>query len=152
MARRSLSLSSRIFFYMILLVVLASILIAAVTIYQYKEQSQDYHRLRLERKEAQLISSINYVLKESSWEIKTENLGIIFNQKIYEIANIHNVAFNLYDLEGKLIKSSRPWLDNDPVPQQLDVLILDTLDQISAKRFVEKNKLLDGNYLYIINI
>lgn len=146
MARRSLSLSSRIFFYMILLVVLASILIAAVTIYQYKEQSQDYHRLRLERKEAQLISSINYVLKESSWEIKTENLGIIFNQKIYEIANIHNVAFNLYDLEGKLIKSSRPWLDNDPVPQQLDVLILDTLDQISAKRFVEKNKLLDGNY------
>ena len=146
MAKRSLSLSSRIFFYMILLVVLASILIAAVTIYQYKEQSQDYHRLRLERKEAQLISSINYVLKESSWEIKTENLGIIFNQKIYEIANIHNVAFNLYDLEGKLIKSSRPWLDNDPVPQQLDVLILDTLDQISAKRFVEKNKLLDGNY------
>lgn len=146
MARRSLSLSSRIFFYMILLVVLASILIAAVTIYQYKEQSQDYHRLRLERKEAQLISSINYVLKESSWEIKTENLGIIFNQKIYEIANIHNVAFNLYDLEGRLIKSSRPWLDNDPVPQQLDVLILDTLDQISAKRFVEKNKLLDGNY------
>ena len=143
MARRSLSLSSRIFFYMILLVVLASILIAAVTIYQYKEQSQDYHRLRLERKEAQLISSINYVLKESSWEIKTENLGIIFNQKIYEIANIHNVAFNLYDLEGKLIKSSRPWLDNNPVPQQLDVLILDTLDQISAKRFVEKNKLLD---------
>jgi len=131
---------------MILLVVLASILIAAVTIYQYKEQSQDYHRLRLERKEAQLISSINYVLKESSWEIKTENLGIIFNQKIYEIANIHNVAFNLYDLEGRLIKSSRPWLDNDPVPQQLDVLILDTLDQISAKRFVEKNKLLDGNY------
>ena len=146
MARRSLSLSSRIFFYMILLVVLASILIAAVTIYQYKEQSQDYHRLRLERKEAQLISSINYVLKESSWEIKTENLGIIFNQKIYEIANIHNVAFNLYDLEGKLIKSSRPWLDNNPVPQQLDVFILDTLDQISAKRFVEKNKLLDGNY------
>lgn len=146
MARRSLSLSSRIFFYMILLVVLASILIAAVTIYQYKEQSQDYHRLRLERKEAQLISSINYVLKESSWEIKTENLGIIFNQKIYEIANIHNVAFNLYDLEGKLIKSSRPWLDNDPIPQQLDALILDTLDQISTKRFVEKNKLLDGNY------
>ena len=146
MARRSLSLSSRIFFYMILLVVLASILIAAVTIYQYKEQSQDYHRLRLERKEAQLISSINYVLKESSWEIKTENLGIIFNQKIYEIANIHNVAFNLYDLEGKLIKYSRPWLDNDPVPQQLDVFILDTLDQISTKRFVEKNKLLDGNY------
>ena len=68
MAKRKLSLSSRIFIYMIMLVVVASILIAGVTIYQYNEQSQDYHRLRLERKEAQLISSINYVLKETTWE------------------------------------------------------------------------------------
>jgi signal transduction histidine kinase len=131
---------------MILLVVLASILIAAVTVYQYNEQSQDYHRKRLERKEAQLISSINYVLKESSWEIKTENLSLIFKDKIYEIANIHNVAFNLYDLKGRLIKSSKPWLKSDPIPEQLPNYILDTLTQISSKRFVEKNKLLDGNY------
>ena len=74
MAKRSLSLSSRIFFYMILLVVLASILIGALTVYQFKEQSQDYHRMRLERKEAQLISSINYVLKESPLEVKTQNI------------------------------------------------------------------------------
>ena len=74
--------------------------------------------MRLERKEAQLISRIYYVLKASSWEIKTENLGVIFKRKIYEIANIHNVAFNLYDLKGGLIKSSRPWLDNNPVTQQ----------------------------------
>jgi len=146
MAKRSLSLSSRIFFYMILLVVLASILIAAVTVYQYNEQSQDYHRKRLERKEAQLISSIDYVLKESSWEIKTENLQLIFKDKIYEIANIQNVAFNLYDLDGQLIKSSKPSLENDPVPEQLPLYILDTLNQMSSKRFVERNKLLDGNY------
>ena len=146
MTKRNLSLSSRIFFYMILLVVLASILIAAVTVYQYNEQSQDYHRKRLERKEAQLISSINYVLKESSWEIKTENLALIFKDKIYEIANIHNVTFNLYDLKGDLIKSSKPRLKNDPIPEQLPNYILDTLSQISSKRFVEKNKLLDGNY------
>lgn len=146
MTKRNLSLSSRIFFYMILLVVLASILIAAVTVYQYNEQSQDYHRMRLERKEAQLVSSINYVLKESSWEIKTETLALIFKDKIYEIANIQNVAFNLYDLKGDLIKSSKPWLKNDSVPEQLPNYILDTLGRITSKRFVEKNKLLDGNY------
>ena len=146
MTKRNLSLSSRIFFYMILLVVLASILIAVVTVYQYNEQSQDYHRKRLERKEAQLISSINYVLKESSWEIKTENLPLIFKDKIYEIANNHNVAFNLYDLKGHLLKSSKPRLKNDPIPEQLPNYILDTLGQITSKRFVEKNKLLDGNY------
>ena len=41
MVKRSLSLSSRIFFYMILLVILASILIGTLTVYQYKEQSQE---------------------------------------------------------------------------------------------------------------
>lgn len=146
MRNHSLSLSSRIFFYMILLVVLASILIASITVYQFNEQSQDYHRMRLERKEAQLISSINYVLKESDLEIKQENLDDIFKQKIYEISNIHNVAFNLYNLSGQFIKSSKPWRQNDPVPLQLSTSIIDTLRSLPAKRFVEKNKLLDGNY------
>ena len=50
MTKRKLSLRSRIFLYMIMLVVMASVLIAGVTIYQYSEQSQDYHRMRLERK------------------------------------------------------------------------------------------------------
>ena len=95
MPKRKLSLSSRIFIYMIMLVVLASILIAGVTIYQYNEQSQEYHQLRLERKESQLLSSIDYVLKETTWEVNTDNLSLIFKDKIYEIANIHNVSFNL---------------------------------------------------------
>ena len=146
MSKRNLSLSSRIFFYMILLVVLASILIAVVTVYQYNEQSQEYHQKRLERKEAQLVSSINYVLKASTLEVKSENLPLIFKDKIYEIANIHNVTFNLYDLEGSLIKTSKPRLENDLDTQNLSGYILDTLSQIVSKRYVEKNKLLDGNY------
>ena len=95
MSRRVLSLSSRIFLYMILLVILASVMIAALTIYQYKEQSQDYHRMRLERKETQLISSINYVLKESEVAIRQENLEYIFEHKINQISKIHNVKLRI---------------------------------------------------------
>lgn len=146
MAKRNLSLSSRIFFYMILLVVLASILIAAVTIYQYNEQSQEYHQRRLARKEAQLVSSINYVLKASTWEVKPQNLPHIFKDKIYEIANIHNLTFNLYYLDGTLIKTSKPRLENDLITQKISHYILDSINQNLSKRYVEKNKLLDGNY------
>ena len=131
---------------MILLVVLASILIAALTVYQYKEQSQDYHRMRLERKEAQLISSINYTLKDSELEIKSENIEEIFNDKIYEISIIHNLAFNLYALDGELLKSSKKRLEKDLIPYRLSSAILDSLNFRSSKRFVTKNKLLDGNY------
>ena len=146
MAKRKLSLSSRIFIYMIMLVVVASILIAGVTIYQYSEQSQDYHRLRLERKEAQLISSINYVLKETTWEVKTENLPLIFKDKIYEIANIHNVNFNLYDLNGDLIKMSKQNFENNSIEMQLSTEILTNLNQSISKRFVEKIKRFGEDY------
>ena len=45
---------------MILLVLIASVLIAGVTLYQYREQSKDYHEVRLDRKEAQIKQSIEY--------------------------------------------------------------------------------------------
>ena len=146
MTKRKLSLSSRIFIYMIMLVVVASILIAGVTIYQYNEQSQDYHRLRLERKEAQLISSIDYVLKETTWDVKTENLSLIFKDKIYEIANIHNVNFNLYDLNGDLIKMSKPNFENNTIETRLSAEILAQLNQSVSKRYVEKIKRFGEDY------
>ena len=147
MIKRKLSLRSRIFFFMIMLVVVASILIAAVTIIQYKDQSQDYHRQRLERKEAQLISSIDYVLKETTLEVKTENLFLIFKDKIYDIANIHNVSFNLFDLKGNLVKKSRPsGNENIIIDNYLSDDVLTQLNLSASKRYVEKNKYLGGDY------
>jgi len=40
---------------MIMLVVIASILIVAVTIYQYREEGKIYHNERLEHKEKQVL-------------------------------------------------------------------------------------------------
>lgn len=146
MRSKGLSLRARIFIYMILLVIVASILIAAVTVYQYNEQSRDYHEQRLERKEAQLLSSINYVLKETSWPRETEYLDLIFKEKIYEIANIQNVAFNLYDLEGTLLKSSKPSFENDTINRCISTETLNNLWQSVDKRFVEENEQLGADY------
>ena len=72
-----LSLSTRIFISMTVLVLLASVLIAAVTIYQYKEESEDYHRERLERKEDRIKVAINNVLKSTTYPINEENIVLI---------------------------------------------------------------------------
>ena len=146
MASKRLSLRSRIFLYMILLVVVASILIAAVTLYQYNEQSKDYHRERLERKERQILSSMDYVLRETTYERTTERLGLIFKDKIYEIADNLNVDFNLYDLEGTLVKSSHASLENDTISRCLSPEILNHLNISVSKRYVEKNEVLGGDY------
>jgi len=146
MAQSRLSLRSRIFLYMILLVIVASVLIAAVTIYQYHEQSKDYHEQRLDRKEAQILSSIDYVLKETSWPTETAYLDLIFKDEIYEIANIVNVEFNLYDLEGTLIKGSKPSFATDSLSRCLSADILNNLRNSVDKRYVEKDEKLGGDY------
>jgi signal transduction histidine kinase len=137
---------------MILLVVVASILIAAVTIYQYNEQSRDYHEQRLERKEAQLLSSIDYELKATSWPRETEYLDLIFKDKIYEIANIQNVSFNLYDLEGTLLKSSKPSFENDTINKCISTETINNLYNSVDKRYVFKNEQLgvDVQSSYIV--
>jgi len=146
MTSKRLSLRSRIFLYMILLVVVASILIAAVTLFQYNEQSKDYHKQRLERKERQILSSMDYVLEETTYERTPERLGLIFKDKIYEIANNLNVDFNLYDLQGTLVKSSVPNIENDSISRRLSPEILNQLNFSVNKRFVEKNEALGGNF------
>ncbi|MBE9489175.1 MAG: GHKL domain-containing protein [Bacteroidetes bacterium] len=131
---------------MILLVVVASILIAAVTIYQYNEQSKDYHKQRLERKERQLLASINNVLRQTTYPVSTENLDLIFKDKIYEIANILSVGFNLYDLEGTLIKSSTPSFQSDSLTKCVSSDVLNKLTQSEEKHYVEQNVQLGGDY------
>jgi len=146
MASNRLSLRSRIFLYMILLVVVASVLIAAVTIFQYNQQSNDYHEQRLERKERQILSSIDYVLKETTYERVPERLDLIFKDKIYQIADNLNVNFNLYDLGGTLVKSSKSSFENDSISICLSPNILNNLSQSVNKRYVEKNEQLGGNF------
>ena len=143
---KKLSLRSRIFFTMILLVLIASVLIAGVTIYQYKEQSKDYHENRLERKEEQLLQSINYVLKETTYEPCTSNLQFIFREEIYKIADVQNVNFNIYDLEGGLIKSSKPAFEADSVSNCLDAEVLNHLLASPNKRYVEEKSTAGDNY------
>lgn len=146
MASKRLSLRSRIFVYMILLVLVASVLIAAVTLYQYNEQSKDYHKERLERKEAQLLSSINYVIRGTTWPRETEYLDLIFKDKIYEIADNLNAEFNIYDLGGTLVKSSKPSFEKDTLMTCMSADILNNLMNSVDKRYVETNEVLGVDY------
>lgn len=131
---------------MILLVVIASVLIAGVTIYQYSEQGRDYHENRVERKEEQVLQSIAYAIRETTYPVNTENLGLIFRDEIYKIADVQNVNFNIYDLEGSLIKSSRPSFEADSISNCLDAQILNHLRDSDDKRYVQEQRAAGDNY------
>ncbi len=143
---KKISLRFRIFISMILLVVIASVLIVAVAIYQYSEQSKDYHEDRLSKKEEQLKLSIAYVFQKTTYPIITENLELIFLDEIYQIADVHNVNFNIYDLEGQLIKGSRPKFGNDSVSICLSPEVLNNLALSPTRRYIEKQSALGDKY------
>ncbi len=135
-----LSLRARIFVAMILLVLLASILIAAVTIYQYNEEAKDYHRERLERKEKAIRSSINFAIRETTYPVTTENIPLIFKTEIFDIDAIHNLQINLYDLEGQLLKSSKRTIQRDTTEICLSAEVLNKLSNTLEHRYVVKNQ------------
>ena len=85
LARRfktSISLRNRIFLAMTGLVVLSSFFMAIVTLYQYQEQSYDYHKTRLNRKELQLLKSLQNELRKSEESIDETRLKAVFENEI----------------------------------------------------------------------
>ncbi|WP_072303644.1 sensor histidine kinase [Cellulophaga fucicola] len=123
---------------MMFLVLMASVLIAGVTIYQYREQSKEYNRDRLDRKEAQIKESVNLTIRKTSFERITEKLHLIFKEEIFEIAEIQNVNFSIYDLEGQLIIDSHPLLNKTSIVTCLDALVLQKLKTSNNQRYVEE--------------
>lgn len=103
---KKLSLRYRIFLSMILLVLLASILILVVTIFQYDEQTQDYNIKRFERKETTTKKHIDLELTKTTYPVDTEYLSAIFQGRINEISSINRLNISIYNLEGNLLKSS----------------------------------------------
>ncbi|GAA3560118.1 HAMP domain-containing sensor histidine kinase [Snuella lapsa] len=149
---------------MILLVLLASILISTVAIYQYKEEREDYHKQRLERKEINIQTHIKSVLnsRQNTWEVRTENIPIIFKEELYKITDIHKLHINLYDLEGGLLVSTQVDLNKDIENQCLDAEILNdlfhsvelnTITNTLEHRFVDKHvangETFQSSYTYI---
>jgi len=153
---KNISLRIRIFLAMILLVFLASILIITVTIYQYDEQTTEYNLKRFARKEQAAKENIEIeLIKKQPFPVSTENLKNIFEERIYEIANIHNLEISMYDLKGRLLKTSIPYAYNDSIDGDLPKEIVDGIVNQPNNRLLtvddKKDFSIETSYLYIIN-
>ena len=140
---------------MIGLVFLASIMILIITVLQYKEEAEDYHKKRLLRKETAVKVHINSILENTSFEVKTDKLKYIFKSNgsmrglssISELSRIHKMPINIYDLKGNLIVSSLWHLSkkNDSL-QHISDKIINLIDQSPDKRYVIKHESKNGEY------
>jgi two-component system, NtrC family, nitrogen regulation sensor histidine kinase NtrY len=140
---KNLSLRVRIFLSMIFLTLIASVLIATVSIYQFRKEAREYHQDRLERKETAIAEHINYVLQTTTYPLSTENIPLIFKEKIFELADIHSMEINFFDLKGKLLISSKAIFKLDKDKPKINPSTLRIIQSSLDKRYIEFSKV-DG--------
>lgn len=139
MSNRKLSLQNRVFLSMILLILIASVLIAYVTIMQYNEQAEEYNTGRLERKERAIIHHFGVDISNTTYQVETSELKAIFKSKIFEISRIHNLEIGIYDLQGNFIVSSNRDFVKDTITREISKKVILKLDE-SDHRYVERER------------
>lgn len=131
------SLRFRIFFAMLFVLVLTFVGLAILTVIQYREEAEDYHRERLLRKEQNITQNLNYVLKNSPYPQETAALQYIFYNKIYEIKDIHNLDIELYTPEGQLIVSSQNRTADSTAQKNLNPKLIQALNKNRDEHLVQ---------------
>ena len=141
-------LLTRIYISMLALLTAAFFFIGIFTYYNFKTQNQSYHEKRLSRKETATLSSISYFLKNID-VVNPDNKNIfkLFENKIFELADIHNLDIIIYSLTGELVLSSNKTLvEKLIIPNKINAALIETLSE--KKSGVKKNLTrADINYL-----
>ena len=132
---RDISIRFRIFITMTSLLIIAFGALAWVTIPQFKKQSNRYHEQRLERKKSQLQRSISYIFQEKQGSVNQTVLDSIFNVKIFEIADVQNVDFSIYELDGLLLNTTI----SDSVNSKIELNILNRLNKSQNQSIIQMN-------------
>ena len=149
----NLSLRIRIFISMLFIVALASVLMAIVTVNQYKKQTEEYYKARFTRKEKAAQKNIDYELENTIYPVAPQFLSFIFRHRIYEIATVHKMRMSVYGLNGRLqINSYEPWFGTST--EQIKTQILNQLKQTGkyeVSSSLENGNLLQLAYSYIVN-
>ncbi len=155
MLKRPFSLRTRLFIAMLSLVLIASIVIAGITTFRYKNEAEQYHKDRLERKEMAIKQNINYVLKRTTYPITTKNIPLIFkeNGRIYELSAVHRMPLIIYDLNGELLIKSNESFIKDSVKQGIPDIVISKMNNSPKKRFLvsysREGERFQSSYSYI---
>ena len=101
---------------MLLIVLLALASTGVVAYFHSQRQDIAYNEQRLQRKEAALSRSLDYVLSRHSSALSSDTIAQIFTDRICELADVHSLVFSLYSLDGNLITTSASLAGQASVP------------------------------------
>ncbi|WP_375237757.1 PAS domain-containing sensor histidine kinase [Aurantibacter sp.] len=87
-----------------------------------------------------------FVIRETTYEVTTNKIPLIFKKEIHKVADVHNIQINLYDLEGSILKSSKAALPQDTVETCISAEVLNKLLNTVNHRVVVERKEAGANF------
>jgi two-component system nitrogen regulation sensor histidine kinase NtrY len=134
---------------MIMLIIVSFVLTGITAYYNFKTENDRYNQERLERKEQALQTSMNYFLEEHGGSVAKDSLALVFSEVIVELADVHSLSVNLYDLKGNLlISSAEERFENLGFNLSIDYTVLKQLSTGNTRAVVEKD--IKGNEVYLV--
>lgn len=147
-----LKLSQRIFFALLMVIILTAISVVLITIYNFQSHSIVYAEKNLKDKEKEVLASIDYELDRYHETATTENIFTILQNSILGISDIHKTEINVFDTRGNLILTTEAHQPEERViPKQvLDSLSMN-LEYLEVPINTKSGKAVITTYQYVNN-
>ena len=134
-----ISLRTRLFLAMVILVFTACIMILVATYFQYDSESESYNQFRMERKEKQLFSQINYLVKNNNLYPVNLNDWSSYANDFESVRSILNVDYSIFDLNGNPLYTNFLPLKIIANNYKIEKRIIDLIGSNPSKRYIENN-------------
>lgn len=124
------------------------LVIGLVTIAFFSNRSIDYHSERLIRKNKAVLGAFEYTLKE----FNNKN-GLLSNKEQLErevnsLSEIHSMDINVYDLDGKLLTSSQPFIfEKGLISENMNSNAYYALHQLGDRQLIQNEEIGSLSYL-----
>lgn len=153
--KTKISLRTRLFLAMVLLVFIACLMILGATYFQYDAESESYNQFRMQRKEQQLLSQINYLVSKNELYFSSQEKWAIYEEDLEAVRTILSVDFSVFDMEGNPLYINFLPLKIIANNYVINESTIQNIKQSVSNRFVENNideiGKFQSSYTYLID-
>ncbi len=154
MRRTRLPLRNRMFLAMLGLIVLSFFMTGAISFYFFKKENEEYNIERLKRKEYAIRATVDYFIRNHPQDLylNASQLMDVFDERICELAEIHQQDIGFYDFDGSYVISSKAESEHTALfPGEIPAELLEQLKN-SGEGTMRYQSHKDQNYIFSASV
>jgi len=137
---------------MLALILISLLVIGTTTILFFKNENEEYHLARLERKENTIIESLQYFLEDFHVDENTDVVSREFEKEIKFLADVNNVNLNIFNTRGEILMSSNYDYDNPSFyEEKIDSATLAEIKNAEERKLFYESENNISAYAYIFD-